>query len=218
MGTELGGRFSPACSRHAGQASGANGQQSGRLTLEGELLGTVDYIAPEQVEDSRYVDIRADIYSLGCTLYKLLTGHAPFSGERFDKPVSKIIAHDVIDKDSGELLAPSNTEITEELLEGLRDGGIKKIDILYVNDLDQGPYISNTLNIDPSTTRLEALVEIYRMMRPGEPPTKEAAENLFQNLFFNSDLGFGPKTQVTVIVGRVFKNSRIGNNDNIQIF
>ena len=55
-----------------------------------------------------------------------------------------------------------------------------------MNDLDRGPFISNTLNIDPSTTRLEALVEIYRMMRPGEPPTKEAAENLFQNLFFNA--------------------------------
>ena len=56
-----------------------------------------------------------------------------------------------------------------------------------MNDLDRGPFISNTLNIDPSTTRLEALVEIYRMMRPGEPPTKEAAENLFQNLFFNPE-------------------------------
>ncbi len=72
-------------------------------------------------------------------------------------------------------------------LEQLIEKEVDDIQCLYVNDLDRGPYISNTLNIDPSTTRLEALVEIYRMMRPGEPPTKEAAENLFQNLFFNSD-------------------------------
>ena len=58
---------------------------------------------------------------------------------------------------------------------------------MFVNDLDRGAFISNTLKIDSSSTKLEALVEIYRMMRPGEPPTKEAAENLFQNLFFNSE-------------------------------
>ena len=84
-----------------------------------------------------------------------------------------------------ELLAAANAEITEELLAALREAGIKKFEVLYVNDLDRGPFISNTLNIDPSTTRLEALVEIYRMMRPGEPPTKEAAENLFNNQFFS---------------------------------
>jgi DNA-directed RNA polymerase subunit beta len=101
--------------------------------------------------------------------------------------IGKIIAHAVIDKESGEVLAEANAELTEELLESLREAGVKKLEVLYVNDLDQGPYISSTLNIDPSKTELEALVEIYRMMRPGEPPTKDAAQNLFKNLFFTEE-------------------------------
>ncbi len=60
--------------------------------------------------------------------------------------VGKIIAKGIVDKESGEVLADANTEITEELLETLRDAGIKKIEVLYVNDLDQGPYISSTLS------------------------------------------------------------------------
>ncbi len=116
----------------------------------------------------------------------------------------KILAHDVIDKETGELLATANGELSVELIEVLIKKGIDKIRTLYVNDLDRGPYISNTLNIDPSTTRLEALVEIYRMMRPGEPPTKEAAENLFQNLFFNSD-----RYDLSA-VGRMKFNRRVG--------
>ena len=78
---------------------------------------------------------------------------------------------------------------------------------MYVNDLDEGPYISNTLRIDPSSTQLEALVEIYRMMRPGEPPTKEAAENLFNNLFFN------PERYDLSDVGRMKFNRRVGRAD-----
>ena len=65
------------------------------------------------------------------------------------------------------------------------EAGVTDIETLYTNDLDCGPFISDTLRADPSRTQLEALVEIYRMMRPGEPPTKESAENLFYNLFFN---------------------------------
>ena len=67
----------------------------------------------------------------------------------------------------------------------LNEAGINEIETLYTNDLDCGSFISDTLRTDPSTTQLEALIEIYRMMRPGEPPTKESAENLFYNLFFN---------------------------------
>ena len=85
--------------------------------------------------------------------------------------------------------------------------GIDHIQTLYVNDLDQGPYISSTLRIDPSTTTLEALVEIYRMMRPGEPPTKDAAENLFHNLFFNSE-----RYDLSA-VGRMKFNRRVGRNE-----
>jgi len=118
----------------------------------------------------------------------------------------KILAHDVIDTETGELLAAANAELTLELIEALIAAGISEIRTLFVNDLDRGPFISNTLNIDPSTTRLEALVEIYRMMRPGEPPTKEAAENLFQNLFFN------PDRYDLSAVGRMKFNRRVGRD------
>jgi len=101
--------------------------------------------------------------------------------------VGRVCAHDIVDEASGELLASANDEITEELLQQLMDSGVDKIDTLYTNELDHGPFISDTLRIDPSTTPLEALVEIYRMMRPGEPPTKDAAETLFDNLFFNDE-------------------------------
>ena len=118
----------------------------------------------------------------------------------------KILAHDVVDTETGELLAAANAELTPELVEALITGGIETIRTLFVNDLDRGAFISNTLNIDPSTTRLEALVEIYRMMRPGEPPTKEAAENLFQNLFFN------PDRYDLSDVGRMKFNRRVGRD------
>ncbi len=118
--------------------------------------------------------------------------------------LGKIVAQNIIDKETGELLAEANAEITEELLAKLREAEIKKFEILYVNDLDQGPYISDTLRIDPSTTELEALVEIYRMMRPGEPPTKEAAQNLFKNLFFADE-----RYDLSA-VGRMKFNRRVG--------
>ncbi len=118
----------------------------------------------------------------------------------------KILAHDVVDTETGELLAPANEELTAELIETLIAAGIEHIRTLYVNDLDRGPFISNTLKIDPSTTRLEALVEVYRMMRPGEPPTKDAAENLFQNLFFN------PDRYDLSGVGRMKFNRRVGRD------
>jgi DNA-directed RNA polymerase subunit beta len=119
----------------------------------------------------------------------------------------KILAHDIVDTETGELLAAANAELTVELIEQLIEAGVDNIRTLYVNDLDRGPFISNTLNIDPSTTRLEALVEIYRMMRPGEPPTKEAAENLFHNLFFNAD-----RYDLSA-VGRMKFNRRVGRDD-----
>jgi DNA-directed RNA polymerase subunit beta len=99
----------------------------------------------------------------------------------------KIIAHDVVDSETGEVLVKANEVLTAASVEKLIEAGIQEIHTLYVNDLDRGPYISDTLRIDPTRTRLEALVEIYRMMRPGEPPTKDAAENLFNNLFFNAE-------------------------------
>jgi len=101
--------------------------------------------------------------------------------------IGRILAHNITDPKSGDPIASCNDEITPELLETLRENKVKSFDILYVNDLDQGPYISNTLRIDPTSSELEALWEIYKMMRPGEPPTKDAAQNLFKNLFFTED-------------------------------
>ncbi|MGH8131163.1 MAG: DNA-directed RNA polymerase subunit beta, partial [Steroidobacteraceae bacterium] len=99
----------------------------------------------------------------------------------------KILAHDVADPSTGEVLASANDVLTTALVERCVAANVPEIGTLYVNDLDRGPYISDTLRIDSTTTRLEALIEIYRMMRPGEPPTKDAAENLFHNLFFNGE-------------------------------
>lgn len=101
--------------------------------------------------------------------------------------VGKVLAKDLIDQETGEQIARANQEINDELLEKVKELGIKDIYTLYTNDLDRGPYISETLRIDHTTTPLEALVEIYRVMRPGEPPTKESADALFKNLFSTLD-------------------------------
>ena len=118
--------------------------------------------------------------------------------------LDKVLAHAVINTETGEVIANANDEITEELIVALREAGIKEIRTLYTNDLDRGPYISNTLRIDPTTTQLEAQVEIYRMMRPGEPPTKDAAQNLFHNLFFTFE-----RYDLSA-VGRMKFNRRVG--------
>jgi DNA-directed RNA polymerase subunit beta len=126
-----------------------------------------------------------------------------------DYLLGRILAEDVVDGKTGEVLALANDIISEDSLEKFRASKVKSVDTLWVNDLDRGPYISNTLRIDSSRNALEALVEIYRMMRPGEPPTKEAAQNLFQNLFFSPDrydLSF---------VGRMKFNRRVGRKEEI---
>jgi len=119
----------------------------------------------------------------------------------------KVLAHNVVHPTTGELLAECNTEITDELLSKIELANIKVIEALYTNDLDWGPFISDTLRIDPTRTQLEALVEIYRMMRPGEPPTKESAENLFNNLFFSEE-----RYDLSA-VGRMKFNRRIGRSE-----
>ena len=111
--------------------------------------------------------------------------------ERLEVPdeflVGRTLAQTQVDTETGEVIAEGNAEITEELLALLREKGVERLETLFVNDLDHGPYLSETLRIDHTTNELEAQVEIYRMMRPGEPPTKEAAQNLFHNLFFTPD-------------------------------
>ncbi len=124
-----------------------------------------------------------------------------------DYPVGRILAIDIVDSKTGELLASANDEITAEQLENFRKAGIETVPTLYVNDLDRGAYISHTLRIDNTKTQLEALVEIYRMMRPGEPPTKDAAQNLFYNLFFTFD-----RYDLSA-VGRMKFNRRVGRKE-----
>ncbi|SKA51092.1 DNA-directed RNA polymerase subunit beta [Enterovibrio nigricans] len=101
--------------------------------------------------------------------------------------VGKLSARDYINEETGEIIAGANQELSLESLALLSQAGHKKIETLFTNDLDHGPYMADTLRIDSTSDRLTALVEIYRMMRPGEPPTREAAEQLFESLFFSED-------------------------------
>ena len=120
-----------------------------------------------------------------------------------------ILANDIVDSETGEIVVACNTVITEEVLAKFAEVGLDEFNTIYTNDLDCGPFISDTLNADSSTNRLEALVEIYRMMRPGEPPTKEAAENLFNNLFF------APERYDLTAVGRMKFNRRLGREEEV---
>ncbi|MFC6438846.1 DNA-directed RNA polymerase subunit beta [Bowmanella sp. JS7-9] len=101
--------------------------------------------------------------------------------------LGRVVARAYMNEDTGEVIVHANDELTLEKLNNLSTSGITSFDTLYINELDHGSYISDTLRIDSSSNRLEALVEIYRMMRPGEPPTKDAAEALFENLFFSEE-------------------------------
>ena len=121
--------------------------------------------------------------------------------------VGKILAHDVVNTETGELLAKANEVLAAATVAKLVQAGVSEVRVLYVNDLDRGPFISDTLRIDPAKNRMEALVEIYRMMRPGEPPTRDAAENLFQNLFFNAE-----RYDLSG-VGRMKFNRRVGRTE-----
>ncbi|NMF88845.1 DNA-directed RNA polymerase subunit beta [Aromatoleum petrolei] len=104
-----------------------------------------------------------------------------------DFMLGRIVARNVVDPETGELIARANDEITEDVLGKLRDAGVRDLQTLYVNDLDRGPYIAQTLRIDETADQWAARVAIYRMMRPGEPPTEEAVEALFQGLFYSEE-------------------------------
>ncbi|MBL1141774.1 MAG: DNA-directed RNA polymerase subunit beta [Proteobacteria bacterium] len=126
--------------------------------------------------------------------------------------IGKVVANDIVDivdEETGEILFPANTEITEELLEKITEYKGKSLELqtIYTNELDSGSFIADTLRADPSNNQLEAQVEIYRMMRPGEPPTKDAAENLFKNLFFS------PDRYDLSAVGRMKFNRRVGRKE-----
>jgi len=116
----------------------------------------------------------------------------------------KVLAKNVINAETGEVLANANDLITPDMLKVFIATGVKQFETLYINDIDHGSYVSDTLRIDPTNNALEALVEIYRMMRPGEPPTRDAAETLFKNLFFT------PERYDLSEVGRMKFNRRVG--------
>jgi len=119
----------------------------------------------------------------------------------------KVVAKDLVNKETGEIVVECNTELDEETVDAIIEAGIGSLETIYTNELDCGPFMSDTLRVDPTSNQLEALVEIYRMMRPGEPPTKDSAENLFKNLFFSSE-----RYDLSA-VGRMKFNRRIGRKD-----
>lgn len=124
-----------------------------------------------------------------------------------DYLLGKTLAKTIIHPETGEVLGNANDLISADILKQFRLAGIKRFETLYVNDIDRGPYISDTLRADSTSNQQEALVEIYRMMRPGEPPTKDAAEALFKNLFFTFE------RYDLSDVGRMKLNRRVGRQE-----
>jgi len=124
-----------------------------------------------------------------------------------DYLVGRVLAKNIVDQDTGEIIAVANDELTDELLGKLRDASVTDIQTLYTNDLDQGAYISQTLRTDDTADQTAARVAIYRMMRPGEPPTEESVEALFNGLFYM------PERYDLSAVGRMKFNRRIGRDE-----
>ncbi len=124
-----------------------------------------------------------------------------------DYLLGRVLAKNIVDRETGEVIANANDELTEELLSRLRDANIKEIQTLYTNDLDQGAYISQTLRTDDTVDKMAARVAIYRMMRPGEPPTEDSVEALFNGLFYSED-----RYDLSA-VGRMKFNRRIGRDE-----
>ncbi|TSE35788.1 DNA-directed RNA polymerase subunit beta [Tepidimonas charontis] len=123
-----------------------------------------------------------------------------------DYLIGRVVAKNIIDPDTGEIIAKANDELTETLLKKLRAAGVQELPCIYTNELDQGPYISQTLRIDDTIDEFAARVAIYRMMRPGEPPTEDAVQALFHRLFYN------PETYDLSRVGRMKFNARVGRD------
>ena len=124
-----------------------------------------------------------------------------------DYLLGRVLAKNIVDGDTGEVIASANDELTEELLARLREANIDTVQTLYTNDLDQGGYISQTLRTDDTADQTAARVAIYRMMRPGEPPTEDSVEALFNGLFYSED-----RYDLSA-VGRMKFNRRIGRDE-----
>ncbi|MDE2354078.1 MAG: DNA-directed RNA polymerase subunit beta, partial [Betaproteobacteria bacterium] len=131
--------------------------------------------------------------------------------KRIDVPeefvAGRVLARDVIDTSTGEVLGRANDELTEATLAKFRAAGVTEFQTIYTNDLDQGPYISQTLRVDDAADQNAARIAIYRMMRPGEPPTEEAVKGLFQGLFFSEE-----RYDLSA-VGRMKFNRRVGRSE-----
>jgi DNA-directed RNA polymerase subunit beta len=128
-----------------------------------------------------------------------------------DDLVGRYAAVDLVDERTGEVLAEAGDELTEELVAKLGEAGITEVRTLHIDHINVGPYIRNTLAVDKNSNRAEALTDIYRVMRPGEPPTPETAETLFQGLFFD-----GERYDLSP-VGRVKMNARLGLETDDQL-
>src|SRR5687768_6202438 len=124
-----------------------------------------------------------------------------------DYLVGRVVARNIVDADTGEIIAKANDELTEALLKKLRTSGVHDLQVIYTNELDQGAYMSQTLRIDETVDEFAARVAIYRMMRPGEPPTEDAVQALFQRLFYN------PDTYDLSRVGRMKFNAKVGRDE-----
>ncbi len=124
--------------------------------------------------------------------------------------IGSYVARDLVNSENGAIYSQAGEEITEELLENLVQAGVKELPILAVDHVTVGPYLRNTLAADKNVNRNEALMDIYRVMRPGEPPTVEAAENLLRSMFFD------PERYDLSAVGRVKMNARLNfSNDDV---
>jgi DNA-directed RNA polymerase subunit beta len=189
--------------------------ENNRVRFEGERI-LLDLIPERLKHEIALFEIRDAEGNVLVEVGRPITGAVVRKMQRADLkeleiPVSylvgKVLAKDIIDAKTGELLVEANTELTEEHIATIRKSGLTEIFYLYINDLDHGPYISETLRQDTTKDKFEALVEIYRMMRPGEPPTNDTAQALFESLFFTEsryDLS---------AVGRMKFNLRVGRED-----
>ncbi|ARJ67450.1 DNA-directed RNA polymerase subunit beta [Magnetospirillum sp. ME-1] len=117
--------------------------------------------------------------------------------------IGQYVAEDIINEQTGEIFTEAGDELTANLVAELEKAGISELPVLAIDHINVGPYMRNTLAIDKNSSREEALIDIYRVMRPGEPPTLETAEALFQGLFFDSE-----RYDLSA-VGRVKMNSRL---------
>ena len=143
---------------------------------------------------------------------KLVEGGLKNQLVSMEEMLGQFVAVDYINEESGLVVCEAGDEITEELLNALDENGISKLDTLAVDHINVGPYMRNTLLTDKNRTREEALIDIYRVMRPGEPPTLDTAEAMFKGLFFDSE-----RYDLSA-VGRVKMNARLDFETEVGIY